>query len=221
MPKIRYLSVRFANTLLPEQLPLFRAAIIEATERQSSLFHNHKGELGVIYRYPLIQYKLLGGKAAILCLEQGTDDIHFLFQQRELALRIGQKTEAFTIEDIQLQYFDLQLSNKPQTYQIHRWQALNQENYKRYSQLATEVERLQLLEKLLTGHLLSFASGINWQVDAPIQIGITQRPEAQWFSYKKQKTLCFQFHFQSNLLLPPHIGLGKGVSVGFGVVEPK
>jgi hypothetical protein len=58
MPKIRYLKVRFAQKIFPTDIPLFRAAVIEKTERVASLFHNHKDDQQVIYRYPLIQYKV-------------------------------------------------------------------------------------------------------------------------------------------------------------------
>lgn len=219
MPKIRYLKVRFANEIHPTEVPYFRAAVIEATERQSSLFHNHTPDSGVIYRYPLIQYKLTQRKASVICIEQGTDDIHFLFQQRELLLRIGDRTEPFAIDDIHLQYFNIQLWNHRFHYHLRDWQALNQDNYKRYQALESEVERLQLLERMLTGHILSLAKGIGWQVDAPITVAITRRHDERWLSYKNQKTLCFNLDFTANVSLPDGIGLGKGGSVGFGVVS--
>ena len=35
-------------------------------------------------------------------------------------------------------------------------------------------------------------------------------------NYKKQRLLSFNVEFETNVSLPDHIGLGKGVSVGFG-----
>ncbi len=84
MPKVRYLKVRFAQCIFPYDIPKFRAAVIEKTERIASLFHNHKNDQEVIYRYPLIQYKVTHRKASIICLDAGTDDIHHLLQHREL-----------------------------------------------------------------------------------------------------------------------------------------
>jgi len=219
MPKIRYLNVRFANAIYPVDIPRFRAAVIEASQRQSNLFHNHTPDSGVIYRYPLIQYKVVGGQASIICLEQGTDDIHYLFQQRELDLRIGQRQERFEIDDIHLQYFQLQLWQHRFTYSLRDWQALNQDNFRRYQALETQVERLQFLENLLKGNILSLASGIGWQVEDPIEVGITQLKEERWISFKQSKALCFSLEFTANISLPDHIGLGKGVSVGFGEVR--
>ena len=70
MPKVRYLKVTFANHILAREVRCFRSGVIEATERQSSLFHNHKADSSSIYRYPLIQYKSLYKKASIICLNE-------------------------------------------------------------------------------------------------------------------------------------------------------
>jgi hypothetical protein len=110
---IRYLSVQFDQQIQSNEIRFFRSAVIEKTERKSDLFHNHKGvEKKVIYRYPLIQYKLLeGDHAGIVCLEEGTDDIHQLFQAKNLDLRIGRKQQTFKVMDMQLRYYDVSLTD--------------------------------------------------------------------------------------------------------------
>ncbi|MCB0596843.1 MAG: hypothetical protein H6557_33145 [Lewinellaceae bacterium] len=217
MPKIRYLKIRFANALFPYEVPCFRSAVIEATERQSSLFHNHKQE-GFHYRYPLIQYKVTDKKASIICLESGTDDIHYLLQQRSLSLRIGQHIHDFEIEDVQLRYHQVQSWQARFHYALLHWQALNQENYRRYSALQTEVERLQFLEKMLLGNLLAFARSINWEPEHSIELSITRLKGEKWLPFKGRKVITFTLNFSANVSLPDYIGLGKGVSVGFGSV---
>ncbi len=216
MPKVRYLKVTFANHILAREVPCFRSAVIEATERQSSLFHNHKPDSSSIYRYPLIQYKSLYKKASIICLNEGTDDIHYLFQRRDLDLRIGDREETFEIEDIHLKYFNVQCWQGQFEYALKDWQALNQDNYKRYMALDTEVERLQFLEKLLLGNLLAFAKGIGWDVQGQLEARITRMKGERWLPYKGHKSLCFSLNFRCNASLPNFIGLGKGGSVGYG-----
>lgn len=219
MPKVRYLKIRFRNPLLPLELPRFRAAVIEATGRQSSLFHNHAAEEGYVYRYPLIQYKVTYRKASLVCLGPGTDDIHYLLQNRQLDLRIGERQELFEIEDIQLRYHQVQLWQARFHYALKDWMALNQENYKKYLQLESEVERLQFLENLLKANLLSFAGGLDWFVEEPVQARITQLKGSRWLPFKGRKVLCFTLNFSTNMSLPDYVGLGKGVSVGFGGVK--
>ena len=220
MPKLRYLKIQFSNEIKPWELPCFRAAVIEATERRSTLFHNHRGNNGFMYRYPKIQYKLTQRKASIICLGEGTDDIHYLLANRSLRLRIGEREEDFSIEDVHLNYHQLQTWQGWFNYSIKNWQALNQENYKRYTQLQSEVERLQFLEKMLLGNLLAFAKTMAVdKTERPIEVKITRKKGEKWLKYKGRKVLTFDLNVQANVSLPDHIGLGKGVSVGFGNVK--
>lgn len=219
MPKIRYLKIRFSNQLMPWEVPLFRAAIIEATERQSTLFHNHGPDNTFLYRYPKIQYKITERKASIICLDNGTDDIHYLLQNPSLDLRIGDRQETFEIEDIHIQYPQLQTWQVHFQYALRNWQGLNQENYQKYQTLDSEVERLQFLEKMLLGNLLALLRDFDWKAEPPITLRITKMKAEKWLRYKGRKVLCFTLNFKTNLSLPDYIGLGKGVSVGFGSVK--
>ena len=219
MPKLRYLRIRFANSLFPAEVPWFRSAVIEKTRRQSSLFHNHQSTNGYLYRYPLIQYKVTDRKATIICLEGGTDDIHYLLQERQMNLRVGRREEDFQIEDVQLYYHQVQTWPALFEYALKSWQALNQENFQQYSRLTTEVERLQFLEGVLRSHLMAFASGVGWQAEEQIVAHITRFKEEKWLPFKGQKVLTFGLNFRTNVSLPDYIGLGKGVSVGFGSVK--
>ena len=220
MSKLRYLKIRFSNTLKPWEMPCFRAAVIEATGRQSTLFHNHDSENGFLYRYPKIQYKLTQRKASIICLGEGTDDIHYLLAHRSLRLRIGEREEHFAIEDVQLNYHQLQTWQGWFNYSIKNWMALNQTNFEEYNGLTGEVERLQFLEKMLLGNLLAFAKTMEMDKgERPIEVKITKMKGEKWLKYKGRRVLTFDLNCKANVSLPDHIGLGKGVSVGFGNVK--
>jgi hypothetical protein len=220
MPKIRYLKVRFAQNIFPYDIPRFRAAVIEKTERVASLFHNHKDDQQVIYRYPLIQYKVTHKKASIICLDAGSDDIHHLLQHRDMQLRIGDRTENFEVEEVDLHYHQVQLWDTQFTYSLLNWFALNQKFHTRYTELeGDETAQIQLLESILTGNILSFAKGINWWVEAPIVVKIIKVKEMKMLEFKHQKMLAFSVNFTCNVSLPDFVGLGKGASIGFGVVK--
>jgi len=55
-------------------------------------------------------------------------------------------------------------------------------------------------------------------VDKPIQLEITTLPEPHSVRMKDAKVMAFSPEFRCNISLPYHIGLGKQVSTGFGVV---
>jgi len=218
MKKIRYLNIQFHNRISSCELPYFRAAVIEHSQRLSNLFHNHTEDGGYIYRYPLIQYKRQRGRAAMVCLEQGADDIHLLFQQPDLTFQIGKRREAFSIDRLSLREETLACTPAAPTYHLCDWLALNQENYKKYQAIPAQVDRLLFLQKVLTGHILGMAEGIGWEVDRQIQLDILQIRQARPVFFKKQKVLAFSLDFRANVRLPEGIGLGKGNAVGFGVV---
>ncbi|RMG80005.1 MAG: hypothetical protein D6714_15425 [Bacteroidetes bacterium] len=220
MPEVRYLKIQFGQNLFPYEVPKFRGAVIEKIQRVSDLFHNHQGDNKFIYRYPLVQYKVSNKKAGIVCLNDGTDDIHYLLQVPDLTLRIGAETRDFVIEDVDLRYHHVQVCQTELEYSILNWQALNQKSYARYRELEDDQSaQIDLLESNLRGHILAFAKGIGWWVEQPIYVRISSLKNIKLLPYKKQRILTFSLHFKTNVSLPDYIGLGKGASVGFGVLR--
>jgi hypothetical protein len=220
---IRYLSVQFDQQIQSNEIRFFRSAVIEKTERKSDLFHNHKGvEKKVIYRYPLIQYKLLeGDHAGIVCLEEGTDDIHQLFQAKNLDLRIGRKQQTFKVMDMQLRYYDVSLTDAPIAYRISNYLPFNQQRYARWQSLEGQDDvRAELLTATLRGNILAFAKGIDWWIDGRVHVALEQLSLPRIVNFKQQQLLAFDLGFTTNVNLPLWIGLGKGVSIGHGTVEP-
>ena len=219
MPKIRYLSIRFSQNVFPNEIPFFRAAVIEKTQRESSLFHNHPEEKGFLYRYPLIQYKVTEKKASIICLNEGTDDIHYLLQNQNMDLRIGHEVRCFEIEDIKMHYHQVQTWNNLFHYSLLNWLPLNQKNHALYDSLETEKEQLEMLNKILTGNLLSMAKGIQWFVEDKLIVEITKIKQMRELEFKGRNLLGISVNFKSNVSLPDYVGIGKGSSVGFGIVK--
>lgn len=80
MKKIRILQIVFDTEIKGQQISALRGAIVGKIGSESILFHNHTYE-GFRYSYPFIQYKRLNKKAAIVCVEQGVDEIYKLFNQ--------------------------------------------------------------------------------------------------------------------------------------------
>ncbi|MFN0037553.1 MAG: CRISPR-associated endonuclease Cas6, partial [Saprospiraceae bacterium] len=52
-----------------------------------------------------------------------------------------------------------------------------------------------------------------------VQVKIQQVQRERWVSFKGVKVLAFSLEFSANVALPSFIGLGKGCSVGWGVVK--
>ncbi len=215
---IKLLTVNFDLELEFNDIHRFRSAIIETTRRKNDLFHNHS-EKGSIYRYPLIQYKRLDGKAALLCIEEGIEGIQDFFTVTDWKLDTGNGQKSIKVESLKVKQHRIGVWKKHFRYSLTRWLPLNQENYRKYHQLEDLGQKITLLEKILLANILSFLQGINLYVAEKIETKITEILLQRLEHYKGQEMQAFNIKFTTNISLPDYIGLGKGSSSGFGVVK--
>lgn len=218
LKRIRHLLVRFDADIQAHELPAFRGAVIAKAGTSHVAFHNHLGDEKFLYRYPVIQYKRIGRNPAIICLEEGVDEIHHLFQNPSWDVRLGDRSLTLQVKDLRLNQYTLQAWEHTFSFRIRDWLALNPENYSRFIALTDELDRLELLERILTGNLLSLAKGLDWRIDRPVRVRIDQVSPPSLIRFKDQLLTGFDAVFRSNVFLPDWIGLGKGVSQGFGVI---
>lgn len=225
MKRLRILAVSFDTNIQPYQLSAFRGAVARKVGIEHEWFHNHDNENGGYHnRYPLIQYKLDTFKGQmrpmLLCLEQGIEEAHHLFSQADWTLNIKGETHNLKIANLNVNQYTLNTWQRPFQYRIHKWQAMNVENYKKYQLLRGIVERTSFLEKLLSNQILSFAQGVEWDLSEDFTIKLLSLPKEEWLQYKdRQRTLVFTLDFEVNVSLPDFIGLGKGASRGLGVIR--
>jgi len=218
MPPIRIIKIVFDTELKDYEIPAFRGAIIDTVGREHAVFHNHIGDEQFHYKYPVIQYKNQGRKAAIVCIKEGVDEIHHFFTKNSGEIRIGSDKRSLRVENVKINKFELQVWDSYFYYSIHRWQGLNSKNYEIYRRLEGMAEKIAFLENKLVGNILSMAKGLDWTVEKQIEVKITEIVRQQTTSFKGNKLLIFDLHFKTNVFLPYDIGLGKGASMGYGTV---
>lgn len=216
--KIKYLTIHFKNELSLREIPKFRGAVIERAGREHLLFHNHAAE-GLRYAYPLIQYKRIGNKAGLVCLEDGVHEVHAFFQGRPGALRIGDRTLTPEVERLQMNEVTLQAWDKLFHYRLSNWLALKAENYAAYQAMPDEAERRRFLTTILRGNLLSMAKGLGWFIDREVRVELLHLSPLRLMDYKGNRLSAFDVRFRTNIWLPEYIGLGKGAALGFGMVQ--
>jgi len=217
---IRTVMVLFDLPIMNEELSQFRGAVIETTRRNNDLYHNHSDE-GVIYRYPAIQYKKISGKAALVCYEKGTEAIHDFFSNTDWKLRIGQRQEEVRVLEVKARQFNVGVWENWFDYHLLNWMPLNQDNYKRYQQAESYAEKMAILESILLGNLLTFCEGMGFRPNKEVKAVITHVKRDKIASYRGQIMQTFDLTFRSNLSVPDYAALGKGASVGFGLVRRK
>ncbi len=216
--RISVLTIQFSNPLSLNEIPFFRGAIISKVPRELTLFHNHEA-VGLRYRYPLIQYKRIGGKAAIVCIGEGTDAIGNFFLNADFNLRVGNSEQHLELEKVDAKQVLIQPWQSKFQYTLRKWLPLNKENYEQFMRLEGLAEKVLFLQKILIGNILSMCTGLGIHIEENILCEVTFLSEMHIYKYKGVKMAGFDLEFKTNLSLPDYIGLGKGTSIGYGMVH--
>lgn len=219
MKKIKVARLTLNACLENREIPQFRAAVASLVQKENALFHHHLNDQVLLYRYPLIQFKLIQNNPVIVGLQEGADELLPLAELKKAKLRIGRKTIPWKIEAVKVHAFPLQVWNKTFTYRIENWLALNQKNHRKFLQTASLRERVEMLEKTLTAHIISFAAAVNWDVQQPVNLFINDIHSVRPAIFKDIGMMGFDVTFTTNVSLPDAIGLGKAPSIGFGVLR--
>lgn len=217
MKKVKILRIQFHEELKNNEIELFRGAVLSKLQNASVLFHNHIAD-NFRYAYPLIQYKRIAKRASIVCLEEGTDVIGQFFSSGDFCFRLGNREVKMEISTIKAYQVLVQLWNSSFTYYLHRWLPFNGTNYQEYQALEGIVEQCAFLEKKLIGNILSFAKGMGIHFEKEVTCKIIEKEDPYIVVYKGVKMMAFNLVFKTNVSIPDYIGLGKGVSIGNGVL---
>jgi len=217
---IRTLTILTDAEIQQKEVPLFRGAVLKCLgENPNLLFHNHLSENRFRYSYPLIQYKRIGGKAAVVCIEEGADIIGQFLMEANGALKIGEREVLFNTSRVQPARLLIQTWENPFTYHVTRWLALNPKNYQIYQSTEGIVERVSLLESILKGNLLSMLKGLDIHLEQELLVKITQLSDPYIVYNKGIGMTAFNADFNCNLTIPNNVGIGKNASIGYGIVH--
>lgn len=216
---IKLLLIRFKNELRHDEIKYFRGAVIHGLPYKDILFHNHKSE-GLRYAYPLIQYKRIQNRAAILCLNEGTEVIGDFFSSYQPEFLIGNHPVTLQINCLNPVFFSIaQTETDTVTYQLTRWLPLNTQNYQLYHKLAGMAERILFLEKILVANILSCTKGLKIHLDQQLVCKIQEITDSYPVVHKGVKFMAFNIVFSANITLPDYIGIGKNASMDCGILQ--
>lgn len=181
------------------------------------LHHHDAGKF--VYRYPLVQYKIIQNTPTVIGINEGSDllkEIFFLVP----SIRLGDVEYRIIQEGVTVRQVPFGLDDRFHSYEfITPWLALNQENYHAFYRGKNSEERRDLLRRTLTGNLLSVSKSLNYQVPGQIRSEVNVRPLKQ--RVKDVNVVAFTGTFHCNFEIPDLLGIGKSVSRGFGAVQQK
>lgn len=187
---------------------------------ESTLLHNHFEDGSLIFKYPLVQYKVIHNEPMLIGLNEGAELLTSLFLKiKELDIE-GKKYE-INMKNIENKKIETGVVDDLFSYNfLTRWIGLNQNNHKEYILLKYKNEKNkieQLLKRILTGNILSYFKSIGYHAEEKILTTLELNEATTKF--KGNDMIAFSGRFTTNVQLPDYIGLGKSVSRGFGTFK--
>jgi hypothetical protein len=218
MVKLPQLIVRFKNHIRQCDIPFFFFSVARKAIKNNDLLHKHIVS-GNPYYYPFIQFKRISGQAAIICIGEGTESIGDFFSSMTGQINLGEKEETIEIETVKAEKILIQTWESNFTYTIRKYLPLGNDSYIEYQKINELNRSYEFIEKILKANLFLFAKSIGIHlINRDISCIITELEEKTKIKYKNHTFVSFDLKFKTNISLPNYIGLGIGVSHGFGTI---
>lgn len=183
--------------------------------KEYPILHHHIEEVGYLYTYPRVQYKIIEGTPIILGIEEGAEVLKKISDDIT-ELKLGKSR--YKVESIQMNVLREEFGPCREKHHykfVTHWLALNEENFERYKRISKK-EQILLLHRILTGNILSMAKSLDYVVTSEIKVKTNVKPVKV---HSKVIMTGFEGEFKVNFVLPDYVGIGKQVSMGFGTVK--
>lgn len=188
-------------------------------KEHSPLLHNHYDDGSLRYRYPAVQYKVLGGIPTLIGIGEGAALLPQIFLKIK-ELELDGHTYPIFSKNIQHRQEPLGFAEELQTYSFETlWMALNQENHRDYIKLGSETEKKKKLNSILVGHVLSLFKNMDILLEPNQRLMAMTQLQEKSTQFKDNTMIAFMGEFVINAHIPDGLGLGKSVSRGFGSVK--
>ncbi|MEE2876538.1 MAG: CRISPR-associated endonuclease Cas6 [Candidatus Neomarinimicrobiota bacterium] len=170
------------------------------------------------YLYPRVQVKILDEQIYLLGIEEGFEPVESLVKNLNV-MNFGNIT--FQVEGVENEVLDINFSPSEKSiyYEfLTPWIALNKINLKRYRTFGkSDEERTNFLRRLLSQNIAFIGKELGLSLDNKIFVDITLdtlKPRIM----DEGKNASFEGGFSTNYVLPNYIGVGNGITKGFGVL---
>ena len=214
--KLQTVTARLVTDKPVKKTPYQVKGVIMNQFADDSVIPLLNGQYRKEFLYPRVQVKILNEQIYIVGINEGAEPVLSLSEKLN-SLDFGNITFQVNDIDIDLKEDILILSNQPVRYRfISPWVALNPTTNKRYKELDNS-GRIKYLSQLLTHNILFLGKEMGLNIDVKVYTWLSlsslfPKPigEKNWGS--------FYGGFKTNLILPSYIGLGNGITRGFGTI---
>ena len=169
------------------------------------------------FSYPRVQVKILNEQIYIIGIKEGVEPV-LLIPDKIKELDFGNIT--FKIDDYEevtlKQQFALSGSVVKYSF-LTSWAALNHVTGKKYRSIPFKKKK-SYLNKLLGINLIFLAKEMGVSIDKGIYTKV-EIPNLHPKSIDDNKWKSFKGDFKTNIILPNYIGLGNGITRGYGTIS--
>ena len=169
------------------------------------------------FSYPRVQVKILNEQIYIIGIKEGVEPV-LSIPDKIKELDFGNIT--FTINDFEVETLKQQfaLSGSVVKYSfLTSWAALNHVTGKKYRSIPFKKKK-SYLNKLLGINLIFLAKEMGVSIDKGIYTKV-EIPNLHPKSIDDNKWKSFKGDFKTNIILPNYIGLGNGITRGYGTIS--
>ena len=171
------------------------------------------------FLYPRIQVKILNEQIYLVGIKEGVEPIESIMKSLEL-LNFGNIT--FKVENIESEKIELDIgcTDKAIHYNfLSPWIALNRVNLKRYKGFSEKKSKDQtdFLRRLLSQNIAFIGKEFGLSPESRIFVDLSLESTVPKM-LEDGKAGSFNGSFNSNFVLPNYIGVGNGITKGFGVL---
>lgn len=212
---INVCNVKFKDLKLKERYVEKFRGYIAGKYIDNNILHNHDNDK-FIYRYPLVQYKVINEMPIIIGINEGA----------HIAARIGINDDEFILDGKKFDSFQKEINKFEYEFGIiddyveykikSPWISLNQNNIEKYNN-SNAMEKEEMLKKILIGNIISMSKGMNYTVDKQIKVWINLKETEVML--KGIRHAAFLGNIKVNFNIPDYFGIGKSVSRGFGTLQ--
>ncbi len=130
---IRTLTVYFDTAISQQEIPLFRRAVLKSMGGKADvLYHNHTGARTFRYAYPLVQYKRIHGKAAIVYIGKATEMVSDFFISSNFVYKTHLAEKKLMVESVVTEDLPIGINGGINAYRLLNWLPFNSNNYNHY-----------------------------------------------------------------------------------------
>jgi len=215
--KISTINVRLLTDKPVRKTPYQVKGVIMNQHSNNEIVPMLDGTYREKFLYPRVQVKILDEQIYFIGIGEGVDAIKEVLEDLK-TLDFGNIT--FEISDIEIEEYNNRLcpSTNPLRYRfITPWVALNHSTIKKYRHLKNK-DRVHYLNQLL-GQNIAFISrelGIELEENIFTKLNLStllpkKMDENNW--------AAFEGEFETNFILPNYIGIGNGITRGYGTLR--